>query len=255
MAIRWTTILLDRPADGFDRSSAFWAEATASSRSAPRGPDGEFATLVPDQGDAYVRVQRVRDGAGGAHLDLHVDGESLDQAAGRATALGATVRSRAEGLILLDSPGGFTFCLVGWNGEERVPPPVELDGAGANRLDQLTLDIPPDDFETEGRFWAEFTGWEPHPGSRPEFAYLDRPTRIPVRILLHRRDRAEPGDRVSAHIDVAATDLPALAARQVGAGAQVVARFPHWITLVDPAGRPYCLTGRDPWTGALPRPS
>jgi hypothetical protein len=46
-----------------------------------------------------------------------------------------------------------------------------------------------------------------------------------VRWLLQRREQAGPDDRVTAHLDLACADIPAMA---------------------DPAGRPYCLTGRVP---------
>ena len=35
------------------------------------------------------------------------------------------------------------------------------------------------------------------------------------------------------------------------AGARIIAPFPHWVTMADPTGRPYCLTMRDPVTGKL----
>ena len=48
-----------------------------------------FRTLQPAHGDAYLRIQRVRGGPGGCHLDLHVD--DAGQGAHRAGELGATV--------------------------------------------------------------------------------------------------------------------------------------------------------------------
>jgi hypothetical protein len=245
--IRWVTPFLDLPAEGFDTAVAFWAAVTGSTLSAPRGADGEFTTLLPENGDAYLRVQRVREG-GGRHLDLHIDArvESLIDVAARASALGAAVRHREAGLIVLDSPGGFPFCLVGWHGEAAVPKPV------GDRLDQLCLDIPPDAYERECAFWAHLTGWQLQSGSLPEFAYLVRPPGIPVRLLLQRRDQAQVGDRVTGHLDFAAGDhRAALAERHVAAGARILARFPSWIALADPVGEPYCLTGRDPLTGTV----
>ena len=67
---------------------AFWREVTGSELSPLRGAAGEFATLLPADGDAYLRVQRVADGPGGHHLDLHVDPAltSVEQAVERAVA-------------------------------------------------------------------------------------------------------------------------------------------------------------------------
>ena len=49
-----------------------------------------------------VQAQRVADGGGGCHLDLHVDG-SLSVAADDAVALGASVRHAQDGLIIARS--------------------------------------------------------------------------------------------------------------------------------------------------------
>ena len=170
-SIRWLTLFLDLPAAEFDADVRFWLEVTASELSPRRGPDGEFATLLPPHGDACLRVQRVRSGSGGHHLDLHIDPatETLADAAARAIALGGRQRSAEDGLIVLDSPGGFPFCLVTWTGEITVPAPVILDTGGPNRLDQLCLDIPPEAYESECRFWSSFTGWPRRSAGLPEF--------------------------------------------------------------------------------------
>jgi hypothetical protein len=147
---RWLTLFLDFPGHSFDGGVAFWREVTSSELSPFRGEAGEFATLLPPDADAYLRVQRTADGSGGCHLDLHVD------------------------------------------------------------------------------LWAALTGWDLRAGSRPEFASLDRPAGIPIRLLLQRRDHADPLDQVAGHVDFACA---------------------------DPTGRLYCLTGRNPQTGRLPDPA
>jgi hypothetical protein len=291
MPIRWMTLFFDLPASRFDSTVTFWTELTGTTLSAFRGADGEFATLLPADGDAYLRVQRIVDGDGGRHLDLHVDAaqEHLDQVAARATALGATLRHRElrpsgeVELIVLDSPGGFTFCLVPWDGESSVPAPSgprsaaldhpdgprsagsdHPDGprsagsdqqAGRSRLDQLCLDVPAGGFERECSFWAGLTGWALQAGGLPEFAYLVRAPGLPVRLLFQRRDQAEPGDLVRGHLDFAADDPARLIDRHLDAGAQLVGRFGHWITMSDPGGQPYCLTGRDPVNGTMRAPA
>jgi len=151
--VRWLTVFLDFPAGSFGAGVAFWREVTGSGLSPLRGATGEFATLLPAEGDAYLRVQRVVDGSGGHHLDLHVDPAlaSVEQAAERAAALGAQVLHRKPGLVISASPAGFTFCLVSWHGESTVPGPVRLDGAGASRADAFWLDVPAGVFELERR--------------------------------------------------------------------------------------------------------
>jgi hypothetical protein len=253
---RWVTLFLDFPADAFEPGVAFWREVTGSGVSPPRGADGEFATLLPATGDACLRVQRVRTGPGGCHLDLHVDVETgpLSAAAERASELGATVRHAEDGLVVADSPGGFPFCLVEWDGESVVPEPARFAGT-ASRADQLCLDVPAAGFDRECSFWAALTDGSPRAGGRPEFRVLPRPADIGVRLLVQRRDHAAPGDRVTGHVDFACADRRRLAIAHTAAGARVLATFPHWIVLADPTGRPYCLTGREPRTGTRPASS
>jgi len=247
VSIPWLTVFLDFPADRFDRGVGFWRQVTGYGLSPSRGGNGEFATLLPPSGDAYLRVQRVLSGAGGCHLDLHVDtaAESLGDATDRARSAGARVTSLGEGLTLAQSPGGFTCCLVGWHGERAVPPPLAGAAAGVSRVDTLCLDVPPGGFDRELAFWAALTGHRAHPAPVPGYAYLDGPAGWPVRLLLQQRVAAAPGDRVSGHMDFGCTDPDALD-RHVALGARVAATEQYWTVLTDPAGREYCLVGRDP---------
>ncbi len=250
--LRWLTMFLDFPPGAFTRGVAFWREVTGAGLSPSRGAAGEFATLLPPTGDACLRVQRVAAGSGGCHLDLHVDG-SLSGAADRAVGLGASVRHAEEGLVAAQSPGGFAFCLVQWDGESVAPSPVRLGDAGDSRADQLCLDIPAAGYDRECSFWSALTGYELRAGSRPEFGYLARPEGIPVRLLLQRLDDAAPGKRVAGHVDFACADRRRLAGLHAAAGARILAEYPVWTVLADPAGREYCLTARDPRTGTLAR--
>ena len=73
MTPAWITGFLDFAPDGFDGGVRFWSEATGYDVSPRRGDTGEFATLVPDEGDAFLRVQRLEEGADRMHVDLHVE--------------------------------------------------------------------------------------------------------------------------------------------------------------------------------------
>lgn len=251
MPVRWLTVFLDFPADTFDAVVAFWQEVTGYELSPSRGAASEFATLLPPASDAYLRVQRVREGSGGYHVDLHVDQGSLEESAARAEALGARVRHVEAELVIADSPGRFTFCIVPWEGESVVPGPLVTDG-GASRVDTVCLDVPPAEFERECAFWAALTGWEPRPAPLPAFVYLTRPPGMPVRVLLQRLDSAPPGQPVRAHVDFGVADEHALS-RHVGLGARVVGAHPYWTVLADPAGLEYCLVAREPDDGGQPR--
>jgi hypothetical protein len=247
VTFRWLTVFLDFPDPAFEPGVAFWREVTGYGLSAPRGERGEFATLLPPSGDAYLRVQRLLAGDAGCHLDLHVDTaqESLDEVASRAVDLGAAVRHRDAdgGLIIAGSPGGFTFCLVRWHGETTVPSPLTA-GSGASRADTLCIGVPPQEFERERAFWAALTGWAARAARVPGYSYLDQPPGLPVHVLLQRLDDTQPGQRAGGHVDIGCADDQAVD-RHVALGARVTGAHQFWTILADPAGHPYCLVNRE----------
>ncbi|WP_182907431.1 VOC family protein [Microbispora sp. H13382] len=240
MAVRRVLAFIDRPGERFGEAAAFWTAVTGTRLSPRRGDGGEFATLLPETGDACVKIQAVGDG-GGAHLDLEVD--DVRAAMARAVALGAAVADDHGDWAVLRSPEGRAFCLVPGEGTTRRPPVF-----AGTRLDQVCLDIAPGAYEEEVAFWAALTGWPPRRGSLPEFTVLAMPG-MPVRILLQRLGEG-PGR--SAHIDLACADPDAARVRHERHGAVLVARGRHWLVMRDPAGGVYCLTRRDPETGSLP---
>jgi len=249
VSLRWLTAFLDFPAGTFERGVDFWREATGCGLSSFRGADGEFATLLPLSGDAYLRVQRVRQGPGGCHLDLHVDSAatSLDDMAARAAGLGARVRRRADGgLIIADSPGGFTFCLVRWHGESVVPGPLIAADGAASRVDTLCLDVPPELFDQECSFWSALTGWRTGPAPVPGYTYLSEPPGIAmaVRLLLQRLDSAPAEQPVRAHVDFGCTERRDTLGRHLALGSRIIAEPGYWTVLADPTGREYCLVNR-----------
>lgn len=245
--LRWVWAFIDRPLERFEESAAFWTAVTESSLSARRGDDLEFATLLPSEGAAYVKLQGVHAG-GGAHLDFEV--EDIPEAARKARDLGAAVVDEVPGLSVMRSPAGQLFCLVPLQSAGGTRPPVVTGPDGArSRLDQVCVDIGPAGYEDEVAFWSGLTGWELRPTSLPEFRWLRPPASMPIRILLQRlgEDR-----RASSHIDLACSDVEAVRARHEGHGARVVDVRPGWTVMRDPAGGTYCLTGRDPATGLRP---
>ena len=255
LQIRWVTVFLDYPAEGVEAGTRFWQRVTGYGLSPVRGEHGQFATLLPPDGDAYLRLQRLGEGVARVHLDLNLDlsTTTLDDAGAVAVELGAAVLRTDDQVVVLESPGGFVFCLVGWDGERVPPAPVTSGAAGAQRADQVCLDIPPGLEDAERAFWAALTGWTPRASSvSNEFSSLDRPSEIPVRMLFQRRREAGPGNRVSAHVDFACDDREALVEQHASAGAVELHRGPVWITLREPGGQIYCLTGRDPRTGKVP---
>jgi hypothetical protein len=243
--VRWTYAFVDRPHELFGPACEFWTAVTGTRLSELRGENKEFTTLLHDGADACVKVQGVSSGPGGAHLDLAVD--DVGEFARTALGLGAElVADHGTTLAVLRSPGGQLFCAVGWHGESTRPSVVR-----GSRLDQVCLDLAPSVFDAEIAFWsALLADWRSLPGSRPEFHVLEPPAGLPIRILLQRLDEERPA---SAHLDLACADIDATRAEHERLGAELVSRATHWTVLRDPTGGLYCLTGRDPETGGLPK--
>ncbi len=166
--VRWLTVFVDRPAATFDAAAAFWLAATGATASPPRGEHGEFFTAVPPDGDAYVRLQRIDDGPGGLHLDVHV--EDLRAAADHAVSLGATEVADLGDVVVMSSPAGLPWCVVAHDGESAVPAPTTLPDGSRTRFTQVCVDVAPDRFDAECAFWSALTGWAPRPGRAPSTA-------------------------------------------------------------------------------------
>ena len=145
----WIQVFLDTPADAYEEAVAFWSAVTGWTPSERRGEEGQFLTLLPPAGAAYVKLQAV-DGPAGVHLDL----DSADRPAtvARARDLGATAAWRYHDVEVVRSPGGLVFCHTLLDGE----PTLVRDGSTV--LDQVCLDVPAVHWESEVAFWSELTG-------------------------------------------------------------------------------------------------
>ena len=226
--ISWVTAFLDLPASSYDVGLEFWCGVTGYSISESRGADGEFATLVPPDGDAFLRVQRIGTGPEGVHVDLHSPDHS--------------------GLTLETSPGGQPWCRVP-EGESVRPAPTDW-GTHVSLVDQVCLDIPSNLWAVESTYWSELTGWDLQQSAvRAEFWALQRPPGIPIRFLLQRQDSL--GSPVTAHFDIACSNVALEVARHEALGAVVLAHMPWWTNMQSPTGTPYCITSRNPATGLL----
>jgi catechol 2,3-dioxygenase-like lactoylglutathione lyase family enzyme len=240
MNVQWLTAFLDfRPAS-FDPGVAFWSGVTGSSLSSPRGPHGEFATLLPPSGDPWLRVQRLASAAPArVHLDLHAD----DPDALRRVADGLdAVLVRDEGFASYTSPGGLPFCVVGDPGS-AVAAPVDW-GTHRSLVDQVCIDVPHRGWDREVHFWSSLTGLELVDVEAPEFTRLARVPGLPLQVLLQRREDDEAP--VRAHLDLASDDPEAETARIRGLGASVRHEGAAWTTLLDPTGLELCVTHRRP---------
>jgi len=237
----WVSGFLDLEPASYDAGVAFWRDVTGWEVSPARGEAGEFATLVPPEGDRHLLLQRLGSGRSRIHVDLHVDDPRA--AADRAVGLGA--REVADlGHVVLASPGGFPFCLVPHRASTPAPATTWPDGH-SSLVDQVCIDVPAELYEREEAFWRELTGSgvEPSP-HHEEFRWLMPADGHGARLLLQRLD--EPRGEVRGHLDLSTTDRAAEVDRHLALGATRVADFDIWTLLTDPAGLAYCVTDRAP---------
>lgn len=234
----WLTAFIDLPAAAVDDDVTFWLAATATTLSSWRGEHLEFASLLPEGGDPWLRVQRLGSGTGRIHLDLHVDDPPAFAA--RAAHLGAS-SINDDPVPVFASPAGVVFCVVEEQLSRSAPTPA---WPHHSRVDQVSLDIPDRDFAVEAAFWRDLTGRAVTPSPiYQEFARLDWRPEDSLKILLQ---RCGDDGRARAHLDLATTDRAAEVARLIALGATEVRHTPHWTTLRDPAGLEFCVTTREP---------
>ncbi|GAA4804591.1 VOC family protein [Nocardioides caeni] len=244
MDIRWLTAFLDNGPDVHQESVGFWQQATGYGLSSPRGDAGEFASLEPPVGDAYLKVQRRGHGESRVHLDLHVADPGT--AADAAVVAGATrVLDSEHGYVVMASPTGLVFCFVDHPAAVRPEATERPDGSLA-RVRQVAIDVPPASYGVEWDFWRAVTGWQERPSTITEdFRFLLAPEGQPLGLLLQRLGPDDDGE-IRAHLDWGTTDRAAETERHLALGARVLAQHSHWTVLEDPTGRAYCLTDGDP---------
>ncbi|MGV9797907.1 VOC family protein [Mycobacterium sp. NPDC003449] len=223
----WVSAFLNFADSDYDAGVALWRELTGY----PLSPDGGF-----------LSARRLPSGPSGVQLDVHVP--DVSAATEQVRGLGATVDDGRD-LVAGRSPGGLAFGLLG-DSALNTSPPSQWPGGHTSLVDQISIDIPQEHWETESAFWAGLTGWESQtiPGLS-EYAFLIRPPDAPLRIIL--QQLGEPAGAVRAHIDWAVSDRPAETERHVAAGARVLEVNPIW-TVLDGVVT-YCVTDRDPATG------
>lgn len=239
----WVSAFLDLAPEEHERGLAFWQGVTGYALSPARGHHHELATLVPPEGDDFLRVQRLGQGTSRVHLDLHVD--DVEAVVGHAERLGARVVARPpEGYAVLASPGGVPFCFVRQRASQR-PPAARWPWGAGSRVDQVCLDAPAPAYDAECAFWSALTGRPlSDVAGRGEYTRLAPDDRWALQLLLQRLD--EDSGPVRAHLDVATDGRPAEVARHERLGAVVEADQPWWTVLRPPAGPAYCLVDRAP---------
>jgi Glyoxalase-like domain len=239
--IEWVDAFVDVPTALATDFRAFWSSVTGWPESSPRGDRGQFRSLLPPQGSAYLRIQELDDGPR-LHLDL--TSADLDADAARLEGLGAIGCRSRDGVRILRSPAGQIFCLVVDDEPRPVVPrdrwATRWDDGHRSRLIQICLDVPPAAHDAELDFWAAATGWARRPSSYREFTHLLAPDDVPLQLLVQRM--ADPGDQVGAHLDLATDDVDGEVRRLRALGAVEVGPVGDWHVLQDPVvGLPFCV--------------
>ncbi|MFD7074426.1 VOC family protein [Nocardioides sp. NPDC059952] len=240
----WFHLFLDVPREQWEEAVGFWSAATGWALSAPRGEDGQFLTLVPQEGDAWLKMQAIADTTPRIHLDL----DAFDRAVAveRSESSGASPAWTYEDVPVMRSPGGLLFCHTLPEGSH----PHFARSEPERVLDQVCIDIPRSRWAQEVAFWAEVTGRTPEPAKTPEFVRLADPDpHGGLRILLQRLED-EDGE-VRAHPDLAVAHRATETCRHEALGAETVGVFEWWTVMRAPYGQIYCLTDRDPVTGRV----
>jgi Glyoxalase-like domain len=118
-------IVVDVPADEHDQELAFWSAATGSPLGRfDRHPEYHGAELPGS--DLWLLVQRLDDGPGRVHLDIHTD--DLDAEVARLEKLGAERVQQVHGWWVMRDPAGLLFCV-------HPSRPGSLDDSNAQRWD------------------------------------------------------------------------------------------------------------------------
>jgi Glyoxalase-like domain len=120
---RLLKIVVDVPAADHDRELAFWSGATGQSLTQfDRHPEYHGAAL-PGQ-EFWLLIQRLDDGPGRVHIDIHTDDLAAEVA--RLERLGAQPVQQVHSWQVMKDPAGLLFCVI-------PEPPGTLNDDNAQR--------------------------------------------------------------------------------------------------------------------------
>jgi predicted enzyme related to lactoylglutathione lyase len=108
---RLSTVLVDCDPESFERGVQFWSGALG--KAAIPMEDPRYVSLkgrVGGDGGLYVALQRVPGEERGMHIDIETD--DIEREITRLRRLGATIKARIRGHVVMCSPSGHPFCVV-----------------------------------------------------------------------------------------------------------------------------------------------
>ena len=122
---RLSKIVIDVPKADHDRELAFWSGATGQQLIRfDRHPEYHGAELPGH--DLGLLIQRLGDGPGRVHLDIHTDDPAAEMA--RLEKLGAEPVAQVHAWWIMCDPAGLPFCVI-------PEPPGALGDSNAQRWD------------------------------------------------------------------------------------------------------------------------
>jgi Glyoxalase-like domain len=122
---RLSKIVIDVPPTEHDRELRFWSAATGQPLARfDRHPEYHGAALHGPQ--FWLLVQRLDNGPGRMHVDIHTD--DLDAEVARLEKLGAQRVQQVHSWWVLRDPAGLLFCVI-------PEPPGSFDDSTAQRWD------------------------------------------------------------------------------------------------------------------------
>jgi hypothetical protein len=122
---RLTKIVIDVPPADHDRELAFWSAATGRPLAQFDSHPEYHGAALPGQ-EFWLLVQRLDEGPGRVHIDIHTDDPAAEIA--RLEKLGAELVRQAHSWWVMRDPAGLLFCVI----PER---PGTLDDDNAQRWD------------------------------------------------------------------------------------------------------------------------
>jgi hypothetical protein len=122
---RLVAVVIDVPADGYDRELRFWEEAVG--QRFERLPYPEYRGAELHGRDFTLLLQRLGEGPARVHVDIHTD--DLAAEVDRLGRLGAEQVQRVNSWQVMRDPAGLLFCVV-------PDPPGTLNEDNARRWER-----------------------------------------------------------------------------------------------------------------------
>lgn len=107
---RVATVIIDFDEPSFEAGAAFWSQAIGRERLARSDRFESLRGRIGGEGGIYVGLQRGMDDPQKLHLDIETD--DVEAEVSRLMGLGARVKARIRNHVVMQAPGGHTFCVI-----------------------------------------------------------------------------------------------------------------------------------------------